>query len=69
MAGGKILDSREWTCSKCGKTDCESTQYSCYRCGVPRYFDGSGVEQGFLGLVRAKVLVCQVFRVRGPGLG
>ena len=33
----------------CGKTDCWSTRYSCYRSGVPRYFDGSGVGQGLFG--------------------
>ena len=32
------------------KTDCWSTRYSCFRCGVPRYFDGIGVEQGLFGV-------------------
>ena len=39
----------EWTCSNCGKTDCWSTRYSCCRCGVLRYFDGSGMGQGHFG--------------------
>ena len=67
VKGGCLQGTGEWTCSNCGKTDCWSTRYSCFRCGVPRYFDGSGVGQGFLGLVRAKVVACQVFRVRGRG--
>ena len=28
------------------KTDCWSTRCTCYRCGVPRYFDGDGMGQG-----------------------
>ena len=36
----------EWRCSNCGKADCWSTRYSCCRCGVPRYFDGSSFVQG-----------------------
>ena len=70
VRGGCLPGTGEWTCSNRGKTDCWSTRYSCYRCGVPRYFDGSGVGQGlFWGLVRAKVEVCQAFRVTGVGAG
>ena len=42
------------SCSKCGKTDCWSTRYNCYRCGVLRYFDGSGTGQGLFGANRGK---------------
>ena len=35
----------QWTCSNCGKSDCWSTRYNCYRCGCPRYFDAAGVGQ------------------------
>ena len=44
--GGSIPGTGEfgqWTCSNCGKTDCWSTRYSCYRCGCPRHFDAAGV--------------------------
>ena len=46
--GGSILGTGkfgQWTCSNCGKSDCWSTKYSCYRCGCPRYFDAAGVGQ------------------------
>ena len=46
--GGSIpgtVEFGQWTCSNCGKPDCWSTRYSCYRCGCPRYFDGAGVGQ------------------------
>ena len=46
VKGGRLPKTGEWTCSNCGKTDCWSTRYSCYRCGVPQYFDGSGMGQG-----------------------
>ena len=46
-----------WTC--CGKTDCWSTRYSCYRCGVPR-----GVEQGLSVVGRGKCVGPQ-----GQGVG
>ena len=35
----------QWTCSKCGKTDCWSTRNRCYRSGCPRYFVAAGVGQ------------------------
>ena len=47
--GACIPGTGKWTCSNCGKTDCLSTRYTCYRCGVPRYFDGCGMEQGNFG--------------------
>ena len=47
--GGCIPGAGEWTCSNCGKTVCWSTRYSCYRCGVPRYFDAGGFGQGNFG--------------------
>ena len=50
IKGGCLPGTGEWTCSNCGKTDCWSTWYSCYRCGVPRYFDGNGVGQGLFGV-------------------
>ena len=50
VKGGCLPGTGEWTCSDCGKTDCWSTRYSCYRCGVPRYFDGNGVGQGLFGV-------------------
>ena len=50
VKGGCLPGTREWTCSNCGKTDCWSTRYSCYRCGVPRYLGGSSVVQGFFGV-------------------
>ena len=63
------LCTGEWTCSNCGKTDCWSTRYSCYRCGVLRYFDGSGMGQGhFSVLVQAKVGAGQASRDKGLGL-
>ena len=46
--GGSIPGTGEfgqWTCSNCGKPDCWSTRYSCYRCRCPRYFDAAGVGQ------------------------
>ena len=50
--GGCVPETGEfaqWTCSNCGKSDCWSTRYSCYRCGCPRYFDVAGVGQGRSG--------------------
>ena len=35
----------QWTCSNCGKPDCWSTRYSCYRCGCPRSFDAARLGQ------------------------
>ena len=52
MSGGCVPGTGEfgqWTCSNCGKSDCWSTRYSCYRCGCPRYFDVAGVGQGYSG--------------------
>ena len=52
VAWSKVVAFRgagEWTCSDSGKTDCWSTRKSCYRCGVPRYFDGTGMGQGHFG--------------------
>ena len=50
VKGGCLPGTGEWTCFNCDKTDCWSTRYSCYRCGVPRYFDGNGVELGLFGV-------------------
>ena len=46
VKGGCLRGTGEWTCSN---SDCWSTRYSCYRCGVPRYFDGSCMGQGHFG--------------------
>ena len=46
VKGGCLPGTGEWTCSNCGKTDCRSTRYSCYRCGVLRYFGEGFFEVG-----------------------
>ena len=64
VKGGCLPEIGEWTCPNCGKTDCWSTRYSCYRCGVPLYFDGNGVEQGLFGVGSGKGVGLQ-----GQGVG
>ena len=66
---GCLPGTGEWTCSNCGKTDFWSTRYSCYRCGVPRYFDGNGMGQGHFGAIQAKVGADPVFQGQGVGAG
>ena len=66
--GGGVPGTAEfgqWTCSNCGKKDCWSTRYSCYRCGCPRYFDVTRVEQMHAG--QGKVGGMAGFH--GPGVG
>ena len=46
----------QWTCWNCGKHDCWSTRYSCYRCGCPRYFAGAGVGHSGGGFSGSKEL-------------
>ena len=57
----------QWTCSNCGKTDCWSTRYSCYRCGCPRYFDVTRVGQVHAG--QGKVGGMVGFHGLGVGAG
>ena len=69
IKGGCLPGTGEWTCSNCGKTGCWSTRCSCYRCGVPRYFDGSGLEQGQFGAGPRKGEGVPGFQGQGVGAG
>ena len=55
----------QWTCSNCGKNDCWSTRYSCYRCGCPRYFDMARMGQVSAGQSKAGGIAS----FHSPGVG
>ena len=55
----------QWTCSNCGKNDCWSTRYSCYRCGCPRYFDMARMGQVHAGQSK----VGGIAGFHSPGVG
>ena len=66
--GGSVPGTGEfgqWTCSNCGKNDCWSTRYSCYRCGCPRYFDLTRVGQVHAGQGKGGGMA----GFHGPGVG